>query len=785
MTVAVVTSVTPTFISQLNQNFSALDDTTVLSRADFRALTNSPDVVTAGYSTAINDTWGGSFVRDDSDTSSPDDGTNTIVTAVGKRYKRITGITLGNSTAITSAYYWNVVVGLGDSLTYGYGGEDVSGPYVPYLDQLSDWWDGKRFRPFINAGNSGDTSAQILARLQANEAAYIAGTISAFERWADKTVIIWAGRNDIAIRNDWSTALTIPNIDAMIAIVQAAGGRYIIYGVTNSGSEYQGAGGTAEDNYNEILAHNIAAAARYGSHFYDIRSFMASTAVFTALGLTPSGTDLSDIAVGKIPTTLRRDATNVHFNSTGLDGVAYKGVQLVQALDTALAPNAVTSAGLRSLHGDSTLARNDYITAYKGFKLGDPQTGAGIVFQANPRQKIVMAGGGQTIPSNISAATTREWTFFGQNAGGLTSTGRANTGIGADVMPVITTAGFNTAVGVRALTLAADASSNVAIGVDALAATVSGTNNVAVGRYALQASTSTNPSTAVGFQAMFANTTGQGTAVGYQALRQNTTGNNNVAVGNSALFANTTGGTNVAVGTNALTANTTANNNTAVGASALTANTTGADNTAVGKNAMASGTTAAQCVAVGSSALFALTTGQNAVAVGYQALRNATTSNSSVAVGYQALTAITTGTANTAVGASALAAASGGNNVALGYQAGISVTSGSNNVIIGYNVDAQAATDSDKLIIANAIFGERMDGTSTTLSTGNICIGGVPVGAGGAKLQVAGNKINISTAKTPSSHTDTGNQGDICWDSGFLYVCVSSNSWQRVATASW
>ena len=38
-----------------------------------------------------------------------------------------------------------------------------------------------------------------------------------------------------------------------------------------------------------------------------------------------------------------------------------------------------------------------------------------------------------------------------------------------------------------------------------------------------------------------------------------------------------------------------------------------------------------------------------------------------------------------------------------------------------------------------------------------------------------------STSHTPSSDTDTGTAGQIAWDASYLYVCVATNSWKRVA----
>jgi hypothetical protein len=38
---------------------------------------------------------------------------------------------------------------------------------------------------------------------------------------------------------------------------------------------------------------------------------------------------------------------------------------------------------------------------------------------------------------------------------------------------------------------------------------------------------------------------------------------------------------------------------------------------------------------------------------------------------------------------------------------------------------------------------------------------------------------------TPSSAGDTGTAGSICWDTGFIYVCTATDTWERVAIASW
>ena len=68
------------------------------------------------------------------------------------------------------------------------------------------------------------------------------------------------------------------------------------------------------------------------------------------------------------------------------------------------------------------------------------------------------------------------------------------------------------------------------------------------------------------------------------------------------------------------------------------------------------------------------------------------------------------------------------------------------------------------------------------MNTGNF---GIQTLSPTCKLDVNGNKIRIRTSKTPTSATAAGNQGDICWDTNYIYVCTATNTWKRVAISSW
>lgn len=81
------------------------------------------------------------------------------------------------------------------------------------------------------------------------------------------------------------------------------------------------------------------------------------------------------------------------------------------------------------------------------------------------------------------------------------------------------------------------------------------------------------------------------------------------------------------------------------------------------------------------------------------------------------------------------------------------------------------------------------DGIGTGLHVkkgGNVGIGTTnPTISGTGKLHMAADTLRLETARTPASAGAAGNAGEICWDSNYLYVCVTTNSWKRAAIAAW
>jgi hypothetical protein len=49
----------------------------------------------------------------------------------------------------------------------------------------------------------------------------------------------------------------------------------------------------------------------------------------------------------------------------------------------------------------------------------------------------------------------------------------------------------------------------------------------------------------------------------------------------------------------------------------------------------------------------------------------------------------------------------------------------------------------------------------------------------------SGNQIRITNSQTPASATAAGTTGTICWDASFIYICTATNTWRRIAHATW
>lgn len=66
----------------------------------------------------------------------------------------------------------------------------------------------------------------------------------------------------------------------------------------------------------------------------------------------------------------------------------------------------------------------------------------------------------------------------------------------------------------------------------------------------------------------------------------------------------------------------------------------------------------------------------------------------------------------------------------------------------------------------------------------NFAANGAPLAIEGLTI-ASGKKFKILGARTIATSTTTGEAGEICWDSSYLYVCIATNTWRRVSLTSW
>ena len=117
------------------------------------------------------------------------------------------------------------------------------------------------------------------------------------------------------------------------------------------------------------------------------------------------------------------------------------------------------------------------------------------------------------------------------------------------------------------------------------------------------------------------------------------------------------------------------------------------------------------------------TDGSTNVFIGNHSGSGTTSGDSNVFLGVQSGESNIVGDKNTFLGYYAGNFSYGSDNTFIGYRAGDANMTGSNNILIGNSIDVQNVAGDDQLSIGNLIFGTGVDGTGTTLSTGNIGIG--------------------------------------------------------------
>lgn len=265
-------------------------------------------------------------------------------------------------------------------------------------------------------------------------------------------------------------------------------------------------------------------------------------------------------------------------------------------------------------------------------------------------------------------------------------------------------------------------------------------------------------------------------------------GVNNIAIGPSAMEGAKVATQNVVIGpfAGADLSGTGPNDNVFIGEAAGQNVRDGSGNSAVGQGAMRSqaGTplTGSNNTALGQGALNSIEgAAAGNTALGQLAGTALTTGSNNLLSGKGAAPALTTGNNNTVLGVGAASALlSGGSNVIIGENAGDTLITGSGNIVIGQGADVAGGASANTMNIGNTLYGTGV-GQGTP---GNIGIGttapAFPLDVNGV-IRAQGDIItDFGTILSNAA----GAQGQMHIDSGFLYICVGTNTWKRVALSS-
>lgn len=181
----------------------------------------------------------------------------------------------------------------GDSLTAGAGG-------TAYPTQLDGLLPG---RTIYNGGVGGEGSLAIKNR-------FVADVVR--DKW---TVVLWLGRNDG--RDTASIAATKANIAACVAHLKCYTNRFLIMSILNG--DYgagEAVGGSSYIAMRDVYNYCVT---NWPNNVFDIQTYLVDLGL-AAAGITPTSTDIANVANRVVPASLRADA--IHLNTAGYSLVA-------------------------------------------------------------------------------------------------------------------------------------------------------------------------------------------------------------------------------------------------------------------------------------------------------------------------------------------------------------------------------------------------------------------------------------------------------------------------------
>lgn len=105
---------------------------------------------------------------------------------------------------------------------------------------------------------------------------------------------------------------------------------------------------------------------------------------------------------------------------------------------------------------------------------------------------------------------------------------------------------------------------------------------------------------------------------------------------------------------------------------------------------------------------------------------------------------------------------------------------------IGHQIDDQQAIMPGNITTSQGLV--QKGSGDTNYFAGAVQFGGSddPVAAAPTNpVDIYSSNIRMRTSRTPASAAASGRQGEVCWDSSYIYVCTATNTWKRSAIATW
>jgi hypothetical protein len=102
----------------------------------------------------------------------------------------------------------------------------------------------------------------------------------------------------------------------------------------------------------------------------------------------------------------------------------------------------------------------------------------------------------------------------------------------------------------------------------------------------------------------------------------------------------------------------------------------------------------------------------------------------------------------------------------------------------GFNGTLATGLAADRPAACESMLGWQYVATDTNGGTPYVCRFDPASGFGWVQ---AGHSVNVTlgSVAAPATRTSTGTAGQLAYDSGYLYVCIGTDDWKRVAIAIW